>query len=71
MTLPPPNDWRDGTPEQQAAYQGFKDGRYAHGYNFQDWRDISRKCLDLYNSYFEAGQNFRKQDAEMGWNPRY
>jgi hypothetical protein len=63
MTLLPPNNWRDGTPEQQAAYQGFKDGRNANGYNFQDWRDIGFKCLVLYNSYFDAGYSFRKQDA--------
>jgi hypothetical protein len=62
MTLPPPKEWRDGTPEQQAAFQGFKDGRQAGGFNFEPWREISRKCLSLYSEYHDAGYSFRKQD---------
>ena len=63
MTLPPPNEWRDGSPDHQAAYQGFRDARRGREDETMVWKkEQGRKCASLYSSYFEAGQTFRRLD---------
>ena len=63
MTLPPPQEWRNGTPEQQSAYQGFRDARRGREDETLWWKDENgAKCGKIYADYFEAGQTFRRLD---------